>query len=136
MALLLSLSLSGYTQSIPEGATGIDVKTTMADSSLYETARHFLDMQGYVLETADVNRLILITERRQEVSNVRIQVLVTVGNGTAHFTAEGHIVTDDTTLEGPFTYSGYYRVGFLSLNVLAEKFAQSLNLPVSYVTLR
>ena len=124
----IGLSLSGYAQSIPEGATGIDLQTSTADSSLYRAVQGFLETQDYVIEEADEARYTLATERREEMNNVRIRVLVTVDNGIAHFTAEGRVLVGDTAPEEPFVYEGDTKAGFMILNRLVDLFAKSFDL--------
>lgn len=128
LLLTTGLSWSGHAQSIPEGATGIDLQTSTADSSLYHAVQGFLETQDYVIEDADEARYTLATERREEMNNVRIRVLVTVIDGIAHFTAEGRILVGDTSPEQPFTYVGDRKAGFMVLNRLVDLFAKSFDL--------
>ncbi len=66
LVVTMFLSLSGHTQSIPEGATGIDLQTSTADSSLYRAVQGFLETQEYIIEDADEAQYTLATERREE----------------------------------------------------------------------
>jgi hypothetical protein len=128
LSLTIGLSLSVHAQSIPEGATGIDLRTTTADSSLYRAIQGFLETQDYIIEDADEARYTLATERREEANNVRIRVLVTVENGIAHFTAEGRVLVGDTSPEEPFVNEDDTKAGFLVLNKLVDLFAKSFDL--------
>lgn len=134
LTLLIGPCLSGRAQSIPEGATGIDLQTSMADSSLYHAVQDFLETQNFVIDDADAALYTLSTERREEMNNVRIQVMVRVENSIAHFTAEGSVLVGDTTPEGPFVYQGYRKAGFMVLNRLVDQFAKAFDLAtVEYV---
>ena len=124
----MSLSLLGYAQSIPEGATGIDLQTATADSSLFRAVQGFLETQEYIIEDADEARYTLATERREEMNNVRIRVLVTVSDGIAHFTAEGRVLVGGTAPEEPFVYEDDTKAGFMVLNRLVDLFAKSFDL--------
>ena len=134
LLLTVLLSSAGRAQSIPEGATGIDLQTSMADSTLYEAVQGFLETQDYVIDEADAAIYTLSTERHEEMNNVRIQVLVRVENGIAHFTAQGRILTDNTTPERVFAYEDDLKPGFMVLNRLVDLFAKSFDLAtVEYV---
>ena len=128
LLLTIGVSLSAHAQSIPEGATGIDLQTSTADSSLYRAVQGFLETQDYVIEEADEARYALATERREETNNVRIRVLVTVDNGIARFTAEGRVLVGDASPEEPFVYEGDTKAGFMVLNRLVDLFATSFDL--------
>jgi hypothetical protein len=128
LLLTVGINLSGRAQSIPEGATGIDLRTATADSSLYRAVQGFLETQDYIIEDADEAQYTLVTERHEGMDNVRIQVKVSVENGIAHFTAEGRILGSDTKPEEPFVYEGDTKAGFMVLNRLVDLFAKSFDL--------
>ena len=128
LLLTVGINLSGHAQSIPEGATAIDLQTATADSSLYRSVQDFLETQEYVIEESDEARYTLATERREEINNVRIRVLVSVENGTAHFTAEGWVLAGDATPQKPFLYDDDTKAGFMVLHRLVDLFAKSFDL--------
>ena len=126
--LMLCLSLPGQSQSIPEGAIGIDLHTSTADSTLYNAVQGFLETQEYVIEESDAAVYTLATESKEEPKHIRIRVLVAVENGVAHFTAEGSTVPGDTATNELFEYEGDTKVGFVVLNHLVDQFAKSFDL--------
>lgn len=128
LLLTVFLSSAGRAQSIPEGATGIDLRTSSADSSLYHAVQDFLETQDYIIEEADEAHYTLATERHEGTDNVRLQVKVSVEDGIAHFTAEGRILGGDTSPEKPFVYEGDRKAGFMVLNRLVDLFAKSFDL--------
>lgn len=128
LLLIVGQSWPGRAQSIPEGATGIDLQTATADSSLYQAVQGFLETQDYVIEEADEARYTLTTERREELNNVQIRVLVTVTDGTVHFTAAGRVSAGDAASEALFVYENDTKAGFIVLNRLVDLFAKSFDL--------
>lgn len=134
LTLMVCLSLSGHAQSIPQGATGIDVQTSMADSTLYNAVQGFLETQEYVIEETDAARYTLTTEQKEELTGIQIRVLATVENGVAHFTAEGTLPLDGAASGEPFVYEDDSKVGFMILNRLVDQFAKAFDLAtVEYV---
>ena len=132
--LTLSLHLLGRAQSIPEGATGIDVQTSRADSTLYDAVQGFLETQEYIIGETDAARYTLTTEQKEEANAIQIRVSVTVENGIAHFTAAGSTPSGGTTSDEPFVYEDDSKAGFIVLNRLVDQFAKAFDLAtVEYV---
>lgn len=122
----------GYAQSIPAGATGVDLVTTQSDSVLFRAVSGFLETQEFVIEQADEQTYVLSTELNQSLTPA-MRVLVSVDEGTAHFTAEGR-PSDWADTDQPFTHDGETKAGFLVLNRLVDQFARSFaNATVEYV---
>lgn len=134
LILVLEAGLPGYTQSIPEGANGIDLQTSMADSTLYTAVQDFLETQDYVIEEADEARYTLTTEHRKGPNKVQMRVLVTVENGTARFTAEGSILPGNAARNELLVYEDEGKAGFMILNQLVDQLAKSFDLAtIEYV---
>ena len=124
---------SGYAQSIPAGATGVDLVTAQPDSVLFRAVSGFLETQEFVIEQTDDQTYVLSTELNEGVTP-SMRVLVSVDGGTAHFTAEGR-PSDWADTDQPFTNEGETKTGFLVLNRLVDQFARSFaNATVEYVT--
>lgn len=123
---MLGLSLAGRPQAIPEGAIGIDLQTTAADSVLYNAVHDFLETQDYVIEESDAARYTLTTEQKEEANHIQIRVLVTVENGTAHFTARGG--TEPGSSNEALVYEDDTKAGFMILSRLVDLFAKSFDL--------
>ena len=126
--------LSGRAQTIPDGATGIDVQTSLTDSTLYGAVQGFLETQAFVIEEADEATHTLTTELKEESTSIKIRVLVTVENSIAHFTAEGTTPSDNTVSDEQFVYEDEGKAGFAILNRLVDQFAKAFELAtVEYV---
>lgn len=135
LMLGLLLTKPGMGQSIPQGADGIDLHTKTADSVLFRSVQGFLETQEFVIEDADETALSLETELKDEPNNVRIRVLVTVEEGTAHFQAEGIGKPGDTDTDELFTYEGDRKAGFAVLSRLVDQFAKSFDrATIEYLT--
>jgi hypothetical protein len=124
---------SGQTEPIQAGATGIDLVTAQPDSVLFKAVSGFLETQEYVIEQTDEQTYVLSTELNEGVEP-SMRVLVSVENGTAHFTAEGR-PSDWADTDQPFTNEGETKTGFLALNRLVDQLARSFaNATIEYQT--
>ena len=131
--MTLSL-LTGRAQSIPDGAAGIEVRTSLTDSTLYNAVQGFLETQEFVIEDADEATYTLTTERKRATAAIQIRVLVSVENSVAHFTAEGITEPDETLPDEPFVYDDEGKAGFIILNRLVDQFAKAFDLAtIEYV---
>ena len=134
LIMTLGLHLPGLAQSIPEGATGIEVRTSLTDSTLFSTVQGFLETQEFVIEEADEATFTLTTERKRATAAVQMRVLVIVANSIAHFTAEGITEPDETLPDEPFAYDDEDKAGFITLNRLVDQFAKAFDLAtIEYV---
>lgn len=125
---LFASSLSIQSQSIPEGAEGIELTTTLSDSALFESTLSFLEDEGFGIETADEDQGSIVTEYKTA-KDTKIRILATVDHSIVLFKGQG--AAESASTNEPLTYQAttteVSRTGFIRLNEVIDRYAKTLN---------
>ena len=118
-------------QSIPPGATGIELTTTLTDSTLFESVQAYLENEGFAIEKADEEAATIVTEYKNVYGETEIRIVASIENSVVVFTAQGTFEAkgqqfDDEPLayEGPEDES--IKGGFVAFNGIINRYAQTL----------
>lgn len=87
---LAFIAYSAQAQTIPEGATGIELTTSLPDSTLFESVQTYLENEGFTIEKADEERGTITTDYKIEQGAVPMRVLVSIEKSMAVFTGQGN----------------------------------------------
>ncbi|GAB3559747.1 hypothetical protein [Spirosoma fluminis] len=125
---LFTFSFVVCSQPIPEGAEGIEVTTTVADSALFESTLTFLEDHGFDVETADEDQGTIATAYNV-VQGVNVRIVATVENSVVVFKGQGSSGSGSTS--EPLVYqasaSELAKTGFQRLSEVVDRYAKTLD---------
>ncbi|GAB3507127.1 hypothetical protein GCM10027341_41160 [Spirosoma knui] len=125
---LFTCSFIVRSQSIPEGAEGIEVTTTVADSALFESTLTFLEDHGFDVETADEDQGTIATAYTV-VQGINLRIVATVENSVVVFKGQGSASSSSTS--EPLVYqasaSELAKTGFQRLSEVVDRYAKTLD---------
>ncbi|MFD2574124.1 hypothetical protein ACFSUS_26040 [Spirosoma soli] len=129
---LLTCSFVARSQTVPEGASTLEVTTTLADSTLFESVLSHLEDEGFDIEVADESQKSIVTEYQGKTESSRIRILATIDNGVALFKGQcsgesGGATYDNESLVNEQSASEFEKVGFLWFNQIVTRYARSLD---------
>ncbi|SFB97672.1 hypothetical protein [Spirosoma endophyticum] len=127
--ILFSFKLKA--QPLPPGATGIELTTTLSDSTLFESVQAYLENEGFSIEKADEETATVVTEYKNVYGETEIRIMARIENSVVMFTAQGtfeakgqQFVDEPLANEGPEDES--IKGGFISFNGIINRYAQTL----------
>lgn len=118
-------------QSIPAGATGIELTTTLTDSTLFESVQAYLENEGFTIEKADEEAATIVTEYKNVFGETEIRIMASIENSVVMFTAQGTFEAkgqqfDDEPLANEGLEDESIKGGFMAFNGVINRYAQTL----------
>ncbi|UHG90665.1 hypothetical protein [Spirosoma oryzicola] len=131
-------SFAGKAQTIPSGADAIEVTTTLADSTLFESVQAYLEEAGFDIEVASeeegtiTTQYQTVTEFKTIRQPVQIRITATLENGVVVFKGQVTSRNAGSTYENePFvnneSLGGIGNGAFLFLDEVVNRYAKTLD---------
>ena len=130
---LVFFSVPLHAQTIPAGADGIELTTTLSDSTLFESVQAYLENEGFSIEKADEDSATIVTAYKLAYGSTQIRILASIEKGVVVFTGEGTFDEsgqqfENEPLVNEGAEEGSIKGGFVAFNGIINRYAKTLEL--------